>query len=102
VKNWRLLQESKRCNLTNAAKVVGISKKSLDDYFLVVRVGEILGFDYAHNLDKKMGDLRNYIRLSQEKVSGKLGKQVACFSLVPNMDLDQLMKDHPFDDSSLF
>lgn len=50
VKIWRELHDSKRCNLTNAAKVVGISKKSLDDYFLVLRVGEILGFDFAHNL----------------------------------------------------
>jgi hypothetical protein len=50
VKIWRELHESKRCNLTNAAKVVGISKKSLDDYFLVLRVGEILGFDFAQNL----------------------------------------------------
>lgn len=39
VKVWRELHETKRCNLTNAAKVVGISKKSLDDYFLVLRVG---------------------------------------------------------------
>ena len=62
VKIWRELHESKRGNLTNAAKVVGISKKSLDDYFLVLRVGEILGFDYANNLEGKMGDLRNYIR----------------------------------------
>ena len=62
VKIWRTLYENKRCNLTKAAKVVGISKKSLDDYYLVLRVGEILGFNFAANLDGKMGDLRNFIR----------------------------------------
>ena len=50
VKTWRRLHESKLCNLTQAAQVVGISKKSLDDYYLVLRTGDILGFDYAGNL----------------------------------------------------
>jgi hypothetical protein len=50
VKIWRGLYESKKCTLTNAAKIVGISKKSLDDYYLVLRVGEVLGFSYADNL----------------------------------------------------
>jgi hypothetical protein len=39
-----------------------MSKKSLDDYYLVLRVGEILGFNFAENLDGKMGELRNFIR----------------------------------------
>jgi hypothetical protein len=82
VKIWRGLYESKRCNLTNAAKVVGISKKSLDDYFLVLRVGEILGYDFQNNLRNMMGDLRNFIRAQEEKVTGKLGKNVKCFDLV--------------------
>lgn len=91
VKIWRGLYDSKRCNLTNAAKVVGISKKSLDDYFLVLRVGEILGYDFEGNLHNMMGDLRNFIRLQNAKVTGKLGKTVKCFSLVEDIDLDHLM-----------
>jgi hypothetical protein len=39
VKKWRKLYESKRMNLTKAAKIIGISKKSLDDYYLVLRIG---------------------------------------------------------------
>lgn len=46
LKKWRRLYESKKMNLTKAAKLIGISKKSLDDYFLVVRIGEILEFDF--------------------------------------------------------
>lgn len=61
-------------NLTKAAKVIGISKKSLDDYYLVLRVGEILGFDFEPHLDSKMGDLRAYIRTFDYKVTGKLTK----------------------------
>jgi hypothetical protein len=53
-----------------------------------------LGFDYPNNLDKKMGDLRNFIRSREEKVTGKLGKNVNCFKLVGDLDLDRLMIDH--------
>lgn len=74
VKKWRKLYESKKLNLTRAAKVIGISKKSLDDYFLVLRVGQILGFNYAGHLNNKMGDLRAYIRTFDYKVTGKLTK----------------------------
>jgi hypothetical protein len=74
VKKWRKLYESKKLNLTKSAKLIGISKKSLDDYYLVLRVGEILGFDYDSNLTNKMGDLRAYIRSFDYKVTGKLTK----------------------------
>lgn len=70
--------------LIDSAKVLGISKKSLDDYFLVLRVGEILGFNYAENLDNGMGELRAFIKGRGESalVKGKLGKEVKCFGLV--------------------
>lgn len=88
--------------MTNAAKVVGISKKSLDDYYLVLRVGEILGFDFANNLDHKMGDLRNFIRSKGEKITGKLGKNVECFKLVENYDLDGLVREYQTNSVSAF
>jgi len=69
-----------------------MSKKSLDDYYLVLRVGEIFGFDFVNNLNNLMGDLRNFIRAQESKVTGKLGKKVKCFELVENMDLDKLMQ----------
>lgn len=83
VKKWRKLYESKILNLTKAAKFTGISKKSLDDYFLVLRIGQILGFDYESNLNHKMGDLRAFIRAFDYKNTGKLTKKVKCFDLVP-------------------
>lgn len=43
VAKWRNLhstiQNGKRTNLQEAAKIVGISKKSLDDYYYQLRVG---------------------------------------------------------------
>ena len=41
-----------------------------------------------------MGDLRNFIRAQGEKVTGKLGKNVKCFNLVEDFDLDKLMHDY--------
>lgn len=39
IKKWRNLYEQKHLNLTKGAKIIGISKKSLDDYYLVIRIG---------------------------------------------------------------
>ena len=91
VKKWRKLYKSKRLNLTKAAKLIGISKKSLDDYYLVLRIGQILGFDYETNMDSKMGDLRAYIRAFDHKITGKLAKEVKCFDLIPELDVDHIM-----------
>ena len=41
---------------------MGMSKKTLDDYFLIFRYGEIHGYNFESNLFKKMGHLRNYIK----------------------------------------
>lgn len=74
MKTWRNLHLSKLCNLTTAAKVLGISKKSLDDYFLILRIAEELNYDFETNLKNKMGHLRAFIKGSDRKVTGKLHK----------------------------
>ena len=91
-KIWRELHEKKAWSLIDAAKLVGISKKSLDDYFLVLRTGVIHDYDYAGNLNLGMGDLRAYIKQRETKVKGKLSKKVECFSLVPELNLDDLIR----------
>ena len=45
-KLWRELHEKKGWSLMDGAKLVGISKKSLDDYFLVLRTGVIHDYDF--------------------------------------------------------
>ena len=93
VKTWRVLKESRICNLTKGAEVVGISKKSLDDYYLVLRAGDQLGFDYASNLDKKMGELRAFIKNNEEKVSGKLGSELRCGRFVGVVNPKQVINE---------
>ena len=67
--------------------MVGISKKSLDDYYLVLRIGDLLNFDFQNNLSNKMGDLRAFIKSSGQKITGKLGKDVKCFKFVNEIDV---------------
>ena len=68
VKKWRDLHLHghaalrRRLNLQDAAKLVGISKKSLDDYYCQLRLGELYHFDYVSNFNEKMGVLRTYVK----------------------------------------
>lgn len=68
VKRWRNLHLyghkslNRRLNLQDAAKLVGISKKSLDDYYCQLRLGEFYNFDFANKLNEKMGVLRSYVK----------------------------------------
>jgi len=67
VKKWRDLHIhghrpwKKRLNLQEAAKVIGIPKKSLDDYYCQLRLGELYQFDFNRNLNKKMRVLRDFV-----------------------------------------
>jgi hypothetical protein len=56
-------------NLQEAAKIVGVSKKSLDDYYCQLRLGEFYGFDFAANLYEGIGVLRAYVKENREKPS---------------------------------
>jgi hypothetical protein len=47
-----------RYSLEEAAKKVGMSKKSLDDYLLQLRFGKRYGFDFNKHKDDKVGVLR--------------------------------------------
>lgn len=49
-------------NLQEAARAVGVSKKSLDDYYYQLRLGEFYSFDFALNLQEKIGVLRNFVK----------------------------------------
>ena len=70
VAKWRKLYngitdpngELKRMSLDDAAIRVGISKKSLDDYFLQLRFGRKYGFNFNAHKHDKVGILRGYIK----------------------------------------
>jgi hypothetical protein len=51
VKRWRDIHnavdhDKNRVSLQEAAKMIGISKKSLDDYFYQLRLGEQFNFNF--------------------------------------------------------
>ena len=81
------MHERVNLSLKNAAEVVGISKKTLDDFFLVIRVGEVHGYNFQENLTKKIGHLRAFIKSQKQKIKGRLSKYVDCFKYVKEPDI---------------
>jgi hypothetical protein len=60
-----------------AARIICILKKSLDDYLLQVRNGKRFGFDFHSNMNSKMGVLRKYnkkVKQERSRISGKKGR----------------------------
>ena len=53
-------------SLDNAANEVGVSKKSLDDYLLQIRLGRKYGFNFDENKTQKIGVLREHVKKTKE------------------------------------
>ena len=64
--------EYTRYSLDQAAKMVGISKKSLDDYLLQLRLGRKYGFNFNQNKTKKVGILRAFVKRHRAKQNNKI------------------------------
>lgn len=58
-------------SLEDAAKKVGISKKSLDDYLLQLRYGKKYGFDFNEHKEAKIGILRAFVKKCKQEEKGK-------------------------------
>ena len=54
VSEWRRLYMDQGVTLENAAQKIGISKKSLDDYFLQLRNGQTNRFNFNEHKNDKM------------------------------------------------
>lgn len=75
VNQWRRLyngfynEEGKfiKHTLDDAAKLINISKKSLDDYLLQLRLGRKFGFNFNGNKDNKVGVLRSFVKKNRFK-----------------------------------
>ena len=71
---WRRLYTGFRDNegrtikltLEEAAKKVGISKKSLDDYLIQLRNGRNLGFNFNKHQNDKIGVLRSFVKKNKK------------------------------------
>lgn len=58
-------------SLEDAAKKVGISKKSLDDYLLQLRYGKKYGFDFNEHKEAKIGILRAFVKKKKQEEKEK-------------------------------
>ena len=58
-------------NKIKRAKEVGISKKSLDDYLIQLRIGKMLGFNFNEHQNDKVGILRSYVRKHRKELTDK-------------------------------
>jgi len=59
--------ETVRYSLEDSARLVGISKKSLDDYLLQLRFGRMYGFDFLKHQCDNIGVLRKFVREHKQK-----------------------------------
>mmetsp|Transcript_23700 Transcript_23700/g.20586 ORF Transcript_23700/g.20586 Transcript_23700/m.20586 type:complete len:354 (+) Transcript_23700:294-1355(+) len=80
IKRWRSLynkndvQNSTRTNhaksmtLQDAAVHIGVPKKTLDDYFLIIKKAQALNFDFNANQDQRFGIVRSFVKRQKGKV----------------------------------
>ena len=54
-------------SLDEAAREINVSKKSLDDYLLQIRLGRKCGFNFDDNKNQKIGVLRTYVESKKIK-----------------------------------
>jgi len=66
-----------RYSLEEAAEKVGVSKKSLDDYMLQLRLGSKYKFDFQKHKDDKVGVLRSFIKAKRNEEKAIRGEVIA-------------------------
>mmetsp|Transcript_7489 Transcript_7489/g.6815 ORF Transcript_7489/g.6815 Transcript_7489/m.6815 type:complete len:81 (+) Transcript_7489:899-1141(+) len=55
-------------NLDEAAKRVGFSKKTLDDYFMIIKRARALNFDFCANQNQRFGILRSFVKKNKNSI----------------------------------
>lgn len=60
-----------RYYLKKAAEKIGISKKSLDDYLIQLRIGKMYGFDFNEHKNDKVGVLRSFVKKHRSQLDEK-------------------------------
>ena len=51
-----------KLSLEDSADKIGISKKSLDDYLIQLRIGKLFGFNFTEHKNDKVGVLRAFVK----------------------------------------
>ena len=60
-----------KLTLEQAAEKVGISKKSLDDYLIQLRIGRMFGFNFTEHKNDKVGVLRAFVKSHKNEYENK-------------------------------
>lgn len=64
-------RQHEKLSLDEAAKKVGISKKSLDDYLFQIRFGYRYKFNFNEYYNEKVGILRDFVRQQKKTTTNK-------------------------------
>ena len=75
-------------NLQEAARQVGVSKKSLDDYYCQFRLAEQHCFDFQGNWHQKMGVLRTFVKTHRNEESIRIPRHFKHPRQLGILDLD--------------
>ena len=75
-KGFRKYTENK-ISLIDAAKEVGLSKKTLDEYFNQIKEGKKYNFDFEKHKNDKVNILRAFVKTKSEKIRQKHEKKKA-------------------------
>jgi len=59
-------------NLWDAAKIVDVNKKTLDDYLLLIKKGYKYGFDFSAHINDKNGVLRAFVKKAKSQAESKM------------------------------
>lgn len=72
-------------SLQEAAKMVGLPKKSLDDYYYQLRLGEKYDFDFKAHLFERIGVLRTFLKdLKRDSKLDKTEKHPKRLKIIEN------------------
>jgi len=55
-----------KMGLEEGARKLGVAKKSLDDYLLMIKHAKERGFDFQKHCDDRFGILRNFVKEQKE------------------------------------
>jgi len=62
-----------KLSLEDAAKRVGVAKKSLDDYLLQIRSAKKMGFNFQEHYNERVGVLRSFVKKTKKPSSTTRG-----------------------------
>jgi len=54
-------------DIEEAVNILGVSKKTIDDYMMLIKMGRRYGFEFNSHINEGLGTLRNFIRHQKQQ-----------------------------------